>query len=701
MLGCGDSDWIELRGASRAGEGRMIIPISHEEQQVSRLPWVTIVLVAANVLVFLFTLSTVERQSAETRQRIQEIVRFAIQRPYLRMPEDLSHLVPARKPPRNLSADVIEEEQARLDRLLKDLEASASASVYRTYGYIPAQPHLLALLTSMFMHGGWLHLIGNMLFLWLSGGSLEDRWGRIFFPILYGVSGVVATLTHAALNPGSTIPMVGASGAIAGLMGAFLVRLATTRIRFFFWIFIFRGTFHAPAYIMLPLWLLQQFFMARGGAAGGVAVWAHIGGFVFGAAVAIVVLFSDLETKVLAPAIAKKTTWTASDLLTRALGKLDQGNLDGAIQDLKSILKAKPYDIEALTSLIDAYSRKGEHEAAGKESARLVNAYLKSRDLAGAFAASAEHRRAHPDVPLAIRDQLALATDCEKRSDIHQAADWYQEAISSWPDNPLAPKVMVAYGRLLLQGFQDPREALGILERVKAHPHASREFQQESEQMMAQAREALGMGSEPVQAPSRPTSDPTTPPPPPSFQPPATPTHAIPAPDDTSIQLPPPPPPRVLTAIPMRAVGITARGLTLQDRRGATAQLPWQKVTAVSVASIGLAQTPDDVAGALILDLVMAASPASATDNRIRCIRLSSGELNIPQLQNEPSPLRAFQRLVATILKATGATPHPDRESCLGLRGFPSFSDLAAYEADLLSRTAPVASPESPPPARG
>jgi len=93
----------------------------------------------------------------------------------------------------------------------------------------------------------------------------------------------------------------------------------------------------------------------------------------------------------------------------------------------------------------------------------------------------------------------------------------------------------------------------------------------------------------------------------------------------------------------------------------------------------------------------MAPSPASATDNQIRCIRLSSTELHIPQLQNEPSPLRAFQRLVATILKATRATSHPDRESCLGLRGFPSFPDLAAYEADLLSRTVPGGPHESPP----
>ncbi len=235
----------------------MLIPISHEEQRVARLPWVTILLVAANVAVFLLTLPAVERQASEARQRAQEIVRFAIEHPYLRLPEELAYL-PAMPPPANKGAEVIAEEQAYLDRLWSALQATSSISVYRTYGYIPAEPSPLALFTSMFMHGGWLHLLGNMLFLWLSGGSLEDRWGRVFFLILYLVSGVGATLMHAAMTPHSPLPLVGASGAIAGLMGAFLIRLTTTRIRFFYWILLFRGTFEAPAYVVLPLWLLQQ-----------------------------------------------------------------------------------------------------------------------------------------------------------------------------------------------------------------------------------------------------------------------------------------------------------------------------------------------------------------------------------------------------------------------------------------------------------
>jgi membrane associated rhomboid family serine protease len=307
----------------------MLIPIGHEDQNVTRLPWVTIALVAANVAVFLVTLPLVNRQAAETQIRVREIVQFAVEHPYLHLPSEIAPVVHARVPPPDLPAETVADDQARLDRLMSDLKARAALSVFRRYGYIPAEPHLLSLFTSMFLHAGWLHLIGNMLFLWLAGGSLEDRWGRILFPILYVVSGIMATLIHAAMQPQSTLPLVGASGAIAGLMGAFLVRLATTRIRLAYWFYFIRGTFLAPAYVALPLWLLQQFMMARTGTAGGVAVWAHIGGFVFGVLVAIVIQATELEAKVLAPAIAKKTTWAASEQLAAALSKLDRGDRRG------------------------------------------------------------------------------------------------------------------------------------------------------------------------------------------------------------------------------------------------------------------------------------------------------------------------------------------------------------------------------------
>src|SRR5574337_579253 len=602
-------------GSERRTEGgrRVLIPISHEDQQVSRLPWVTIALVAANVVIFLATLPLADRQILETRNRIQEVLRFAVEHPYLQMPEELAPALrgmrlPAMPPRSTLSPETIADEQAQLDRLWSEVKAATSVSVLRRYGYVPAEPNPLALFTSMFMHAGWLHLLGNMLFLWLSGGSLEDRWGRTLFVILYLVSGVVATLIHAAMTPQSHLPLVGASGAIAGLMGAFLIRLTTARIRFFYWIFFFRGTFAAPAWVMLPLWLLQQLFMARTGTEGGVAVWAHIGGFVFGAMVATVILLTNMEGKVLTPAVKKKTTWEPSERLTAALEKLDRGDVDGAIKILEALIRTKPDDIDARTSLVDARVRKGDLAAASKDSVRLVSSFLKARDMAGATAAAKDHRQAFPDVPLLVRDQLALAADCEKRKDLQGAAVRYQEAIASGPDEPLAPKALVGYGRLLLQAFKQPAEALEVLERARTHPRATLEFQKVSADMIASAKETMESAPEPPGAESQAAA------PEPAQELPHQPSAPeVPTSEEPVEPAPAAPPDRSLAPAPVRGVGIDARGLMLEDRQGKTGHLPWQKVMALSVASIGqpggAGQDPD----ALILDLITG-SDASPPD---------------------------------------------------------------------------------------
>jgi len=652
----------------------LLIPIGHEDQRVTRLPWVTIGLVTVNVAIFLFTLPLVNHQAAETRLRVREAVQFASEHPYLRLPEEFADAGPAMRPPPGLSAEILSEEQARLDRLVKDFRSALGISVFHTYGYIPAEPHLLALFTSMFIHGGWLHLIGNMLFLWLAGGSLEDKWGRVVFPALYLVSGVAGALTHAAVHSQSTVPMVGASGAIAGLMGAFLIRLAATRIRFLYWFYFFRGTFYAPAYVALPLWLLQQFAMARSGQAGGVAVWAHIGGFGVGLVAALLIRLTDLEGKVLTPAIEKKTTWAASDRLAAALTKLDSGDLDGALKELEALLRATPDSIEARAALMEAYARKEDHAAAGRESARLVGAYLKARDTAGAMTAAMEHWQIYPTVPLAMRDQVALAAHREKREEYRDAAHLLEGAIAAWPDDPLAPKALLGLGRLQLQVFDQPGEALVHLERAQAHPHATPEFQQASAEMIARARVAPQPEPPRLEAAAQAwaaMSQDQTPPEPPI--------------QDEAVAAPTSQPVRALLPVALRAVGIDAQALQLQDGRGGTGRLPWRQVSGVSVAKIGPAEASDQAADSLILDLVVA---QKATSGGVRCIRLSMQDLAIPQLQGEPSPLRAFQRLVATILKVSGATAHPNREACLGLHGFPAFPDLATYEADLAARLA-------------
>ena len=152
-----------------------------------------------------------------------------------------------------------------------------------------------------FLHGGWMHLVFNMWFLWLTACNLEDRWGRLVFLPFYLASGIAGALAHRWFNAGSGTPMVGASGAIAGAMGGFLVIFASTPIRFFYLLWLGLrpkwGTFEARAIVMLPLWLLVEVLSGVFARGSGTAHWAHVGGFAFGAAVAGAVRVSGLDEK--------------------------------------------------------------------------------------------------------------------------------------------------------------------------------------------------------------------------------------------------------------------------------------------------------------------------------------------------------------------------------------------------------------------
>jgi rhomboid family protein len=141
------------------------------------------------------------------------------------------------------------------------------------------------LITSMFLHGGWMHLIGNMWFLWLFGNNVEDSTGRIRFLVFYLACGLAAAIAQVATNPASPIPMVGASGAISGVMGGYLVLYPNVRVFCLIFLGFFVTSIGLPAWMMLLYWLALQFvsgLAAFGGEEGGVAFWAHVGGFVAG-----------------------------------------------------------------------------------------------------------------------------------------------------------------------------------------------------------------------------------------------------------------------------------------------------------------------------------------------------------------------------------------------------------------------------------
>ncbi|MDD5307861.1 MAG: rhomboid family intramembrane serine protease [Deltaproteobacteria bacterium] len=202
----------------------------------------------------------------------------------------------------SLDPGEIERQQAELDRLAEAFGRWKKGEILPRFGFVPGKPRPLALLTYPFLHLSVLHLVFNMLFLWFAAVKLEDIWGRPTFVAAYALFGAAAGLTHAAMHPTSLDPLVGASGAVAGLMGAFLVRLHRTRIDFAYayWIGRFRyGTFAAPAYFMLPLWFAGELSSGLLFDVGNVAYWSHVGGFAAGVAVALLLRAFRYEERVL------------------------------------------------------------------------------------------------------------------------------------------------------------------------------------------------------------------------------------------------------------------------------------------------------------------------------------------------------------------------------------------------------------------
>jgi membrane associated rhomboid family serine protease len=181
--------------------------------------------------------------------------------------------------------------------------------VLGTVAFVPARfwnvllvvPNILTIFISMFLHGGWLHLGGNMLYLWIFGDNIEDRLGHIRYLLFYLACGFAATLSHAFMNPGSATPSIGASGAIAGVLGAYLICFPRARVTTLIPLFIFITVREIPAIVILGFWFVFQLFVGVASIgvaeqnAGGVAYFAHIGGFAFG--MVLVVLMGGVKRR--------------------------------------------------------------------------------------------------------------------------------------------------------------------------------------------------------------------------------------------------------------------------------------------------------------------------------------------------------------------------------------------------------------------
>jgi membrane associated rhomboid family serine protease len=359
----------------------ILLPIGQQDSSVRRLPWVTFTLIGLCVAAFVGTLALGPDASGEAGRAFEKAINYYFAHPYLELDPELEAFISDRGGAQSLElmqqlgADLAQEpdsalerqhQQEELDRLTAAVFAAIDALPHYRWGLIPSDMDPVGLLTHMFMHGGLMHLLGNMLILFLAGPFIEDVWGRPLYAAFYVVSGLVAAVTYAAFYPGSGTPMIGASGAIAGVMGAFLIRHATSRIQFFYMVgLFFRGTFFAPAWLMLPLWLVQQVFMGMMvdglglGGGGGVAYWAHVGGFVWGMLAAVAIKQLRVEERFVAPSIDEKITVLQNPVIDEAYEAMEDNRPQEAYRKLSDALRENPENDDLAWALWDVAMRNG------------------------------------------------------------------------------------------------------------------------------------------------------------------------------------------------------------------------------------------------------------------------------------------------------------------------------------------------------
>ncbi|MGA7768609.1 MAG: rhomboid family intramembrane serine protease [Candidatus Sulfotelmatobacter sp.] len=490
----------------------MIIPIQHENMSARRWPVITIGLILVNFGVFLNTHWIMEKQQSQLWQTRVHVLILAARHPQLLLtPEvrefvtdfqnrDPDDWVELHKP----TSEILDDWDARTRRLddpaklQEEMDSLGSqysqlmaSSIDQRYAFIAAHPRPIAYLTSTFLHGGWWHLIGNMWFLWLAGFVLEDAWGRPLYLLVYLAAGAVACQFDAWANPGSIISSIGASGGVAGLMGAFLGRFPTVKIRmmWFFDLGLFPfSRFWMRAYWLLPIWALMEINYGMG-PRDGIGHWAHVGGFLFGGIAAVALRYSGLEHKV-NKAIEEKVAWTPDPEITEAGDLMDHSKLDEAVATLNNYLTTKPDSVEAWNLLRAVYWRASNIPAYREATGKLCELHLRARESEAAWQDYEDFLNAGGEnLPPSV--WLELCRVPEQQLDFERAVSEYEKLAAAYPSERQSLMAQLAAARICIKRLNRPQDALRLYEGASASAVPHIDLQQDIESGIREARTAL------------------------------------------------------------------------------------------------------------------------------------------------------------------------------------------------------------------
>ncbi len=650
----------------------IILPYGHEHTTVRRLPWVTFTLMALCILAFLFTSLAVRDESQNINQEFVEFSEYLGTHPYLEMSpeieEFLFRLVPEdewrayHEAARQFGAQaptsrrLLRQEQDRLDALMERLLGSlddVTKSPFYTYGLVPAHVRPHSVITYQFLHGGFFHLFGNLFFLFLAGPFIEDVWGRPLFAAFYLSAGAVSGLMFAVHYPTVDAPLIGASGAVAGVMGAFLIRYFKTRIRFFYWFgFVFTGTFTAPAWLMLPLWLTRELVfaqawdvMAPGGGGGGVAHWAHVWGFGFGVLVAVALGHWRVEERFLYGAIEGKITLVDNSGVEQALVTAGDGNHDRAFRLLEQELATDPDNVDAAVAMWNLALLMEKPQLAAAPMLDVLKQATRADDQELVLVHWQDMMNALPqlDIDPALAVRLAeIMLRAERRPAAEESAEIAQRNLNA--ETPAV--VLVRLARIAAEVRMPSARTLvdQTLARPDLPPEAIDELEALRSGFVGLDVAADETGDQPAIAEALPLSV-----------------------SDRSHSL------QVMEAVPTTLDGET---LTIEVD-GKSRRMSLNQVEAVAVAGI----RGDGERQVLVVDLMLDA-PWSDRE-ALRVVRLLSTGFDPRTLVQGDDAMAAFKSLLENLIGHSGAAPLPDPESARG-RPFRSFESLAHYQREVL-----------------
>jgi membrane associated rhomboid family serine protease len=621
------------------------LPIGLDESRVGRVPWVSVCILALNIVAFAGTSLSHDEEAADAR--FKDVVAYWRDHPYLTLPpemgrrfgltaEKLARMTATRRPASTPAGT--EAMQAQLDALCDELIQAIDDTPERRWSLVPARGLAQAgWVTHQFLHGSLGHLLGNMLvFALVVAPFLEDVWGRPFFLAFYLAGGVAAGAAQALPMGDSPVHILGASGAISACLGAFALRFAHRRVRIFYWLMLLlRGTFFIPVWLYAALGLGADLLgLALAGTGGGVAYAAHVGGFAFGLGAAFVMRLTGLEDR-LAPEGAARLGRTLS--ASRAQDALADGRATDARRHLEDALRRDPSDAASMLALARIHAAALDRDAATALVERLVGLHLAAGDRGAARAVLGElGDRLDPSKlrPAAAYRMAELMPD-------PAVADRLDE-IAAGGGGALAAKALLRSAERARES--DPARARALGERAREAEGAPPELRARAEALVREC---------------------------------------APEPEAGPVSVPSVEPSALEAGIPVRLVhcrlvGSSDAGLDLATAQGKRALLAPARVAALAagvVAEHTVSGRP--VKNAVLLDLLLHARQGEPGRT---IIRLAGHEMALAAIHpGVPAP-EAYAHLVNALLEASGAMASPSAQAAAG-RPFARYGSAAAFEA--------------------